>query len=171
MAQTVRDVFESLTPCLGTQSEIKARATWVNVHSAHQSQSCPGRVAGLRRELDIPGPPLHRDSCVRTRRPGLRLPVLPLALTHVSGHTDKDEGWRSGEGAGVTVGSTLLALGTDPRLTWPWHQPLPGNGAGTTKDLFPFSSLGKVPSTEFKGKKKKQKEKVTLKTQVKPPLV
>lgn len=156
MAQTVRDVFESLTPCLGTQSEIKARATWVNVHSAHQSQSCPGRVAGLRWELDIPGPPLHRDSCVRTRRLGLRLPVLPLALTRVSGHPDKDEGWRSGEGAGVTVG-------TDPRLTWPWHQPLPGNGAGTTKDLFPFSSLGKVPSTEFKGKKEETKRKVYFK--------
>lgn len=96
-----------------------------------------------------------------TRRPGLWLPVLPLALTRVSGHPDEDEGWGSGwwSGAGVTVGRTLLALGTHPRLTWPWHQPLPGNGAGTTKDLFPFSSLGKVPSTEFKKKKKETKRK------------
>lgn len=46
MIGTDVDVFESLTPCLGTQSEIKARATRANVHSAHQSQSCPGRVAG-----------------------------------------------------------------------------------------------------------------------------
>lgn len=164
MAQTVRDVFESLTPCLGTQSEIKARATWVNVHSAHQSQSCPGRVAGLRWELDIPGPP--RTGTVVCGRGAWGSGSLCCP-------------WPSPASQGT---QTRIRAGGRGRVRESQWGPTPdSHGPGTSHFLetgqeqprtyFLSLLLARYPLLSLREKKKKQKEKVTLKTQVKPPLV
>lgn len=121
----MRDVFESLTPVRGHDQKSRPGppglvSTWP-IKAGSVQEEWPGCI-GSRTPQGLPRAGTVLCGCGARGSGSLCCPGSSLASqgrTGQAGRTPKeDEGWGSGWwGAGVTVGRTLLALGTHPRQT------------------------------------------------------